>query len=172
MWIRCEGNCLQLLGFWNFFVFFRFFPLKLVYFWTKSRKNTYGCFFHSFCATNLNFGTKNNGRMKSSILKTLIFYVFDHQFQIKPNRQNIFNAVFIELWPCLFTTKLSYTQLFKWGHSKRDSFTTQLVKIFMRLDPMCKMNLAHVELRNRFHFWKAENCLLVLRGARLSPSYW
>ena len=31
-WIRCEGNYLQLLGFWNFFVFFRFFPLKLVYF--------------------------------------------------------------------------------------------------------------------------------------------
>ena len=26
-------------------------------------------------------------------------------------------AVFVELWPCLFTTKLSYTQLFKWGHS-------------------------------------------------------
>ena len=85
-WIRCKGSCLQLLGFWNFFVFFWFFPLKLVYFWTKSRKNTYGCFFHSFCATNLNFGTKNNGRMKSSILKTLIFYVFDLQFQIKPNR--------------------------------------------------------------------------------------
>ena len=26
-------------------------------------------------------------------------------------------AVFIDLWPCLFTTKLSYAQLFKWGHS-------------------------------------------------------
>ena len=57
MWIRCKGNCLQLLGFWIFFVFFRFFPLKLVYFWTKSWKNTYGCFFHSFCATYFNFGT-------------------------------------------------------------------------------------------------------------------
>ena len=22
MWIRCQGNCLQLLGFWKFFVFF------------------------------------------------------------------------------------------------------------------------------------------------------
>ena len=73
MWITCKGNCLQLLDFWNFFVFFRFFPLKLVYFWTKSRKNIYGCFFHSFCATDLKFGTKNNGRMKQSILKTLIF---------------------------------------------------------------------------------------------------
>ena len=28
-----------------------------------------------------------------------------------------FMAIFIDLWPCLFTTKLSYTQLFKWGHS-------------------------------------------------------
>ena len=26
-------------------------------------------------------------------------------------------AVFIDFWPCLFTTKLSYAQLFKWGHS-------------------------------------------------------
>ena len=26
-------------------------------------------------------------------------------------------ALFIDLWPCLFTTKLSYAQLFKWGHS-------------------------------------------------------
>ena len=37
---------------------------QLVYFWTESRKNIYGCFFHLFCATDLNFGTKNNGRMK------------------------------------------------------------------------------------------------------------
>ena len=64
VWIRCKGNFLQLLGFWNFFVFFWFFQLKLVYFWTKSRKNTYDCFFHSFYATYLNFGSTNNGRMK------------------------------------------------------------------------------------------------------------
>ena len=32
-----------------------------------------GVFFHSFCATGLNFGTKNNGRMKQSTLKNLIF---------------------------------------------------------------------------------------------------
>ena len=73
VWIRCGGNCLQLLGFWNFSDFFWFFSLKLVYFWTKSRKNIYECFFHSFCATDLNFDTKNNGRMKESTLKTLIF---------------------------------------------------------------------------------------------------
>ena len=73
MWIRCWGNYLQFLGFWNFFVFFWFFLLKLVYFWTKSKINIYGCFFHSFCATDLNYGTKNNGRMAYSTLKTLIF---------------------------------------------------------------------------------------------------
>ena len=38
MSIICLGNCLQLLGCWNFFVFFQFFPLKLVYFWTNRRK--------------------------------------------------------------------------------------------------------------------------------------
>ena len=30
-------------------------------------------FFHSFCATDFDFGTKNNGRIKQSTLKTLIF---------------------------------------------------------------------------------------------------
>ena len=59
VWIRCQGNCLQLLGFWNFFVFFWFFPSKLVYFRTKSRKKRYGYFFHSICATDFSFGTKN-----------------------------------------------------------------------------------------------------------------
>ena len=56
-----------------FFRFFRFFLLKLVYFWTKSRKNISGCFFHSICATDLNFGAKINGRTKLSTLKTLMF---------------------------------------------------------------------------------------------------
>ena len=67
---------MQLLGFWNFFDFFQFFPSKLVYFWTKSRKKRYGCFFHSVCATDLNFGTKNIERTKLSTLKTLIFANF------------------------------------------------------------------------------------------------
>ena len=67
---------MQLLGFWNFFVFFRFFLSKLVYFWTKSRKKRFGCFFHSICATDLNFGTKNIERTKLSTLKTLIFSNF------------------------------------------------------------------------------------------------
>ena len=58
---------------------------------------------------------------------TLIFNVlyflkmcpnFDVWYQIKPNCWKIFTAIFIDLWPCLFTTKFSYAQLFKWGHSK------------------------------------------------------
>ena len=28
VWIRCLGNCLQLLGFWNFSVFFQFFSAQ------------------------------------------------------------------------------------------------------------------------------------------------
>ena len=55
---------------WYSVVFFWFFPLKLVFFWTKSRKNIYGCYFHSICATDLKFGVKNNVR---TTLKTLIF---------------------------------------------------------------------------------------------------
>ena len=35
--------------------------------------SVYGCFFHSFCASDLNFGTKNNGGMKYSTLKSVIF---------------------------------------------------------------------------------------------------
>ena len=76
VWIRCQGNCLQLLGFRNFFVFFWFFPSKLVYFWTKSRKKRYGCFFHSICATDFSFGTKYIERTKLSTLKMLIFAYF------------------------------------------------------------------------------------------------
>ena len=43
--IRCQGNWLQLLGFWNFFVCFQFFPLKLIYSWTKSKKKYIWVFF-------------------------------------------------------------------------------------------------------------------------------
>ena len=53
-----------------------------------------------------NFGTKNIGRMKLSTLKTLIFANFDLRVPIHLNPENTFMAVFIDLWPCLFTTKL------------------------------------------------------------------
>ena len=99
MWVRCWGNYLQLLGFWIFFVFFRFFPLKLVYFWTKSKKNIYGCFFHSFCATDLNFGTKNNGGMKYSTLKTVIFASYSDSPLVQFSKFKIF------LWVCWFLCK-------------------------------------------------------------------
>ena len=90
--------------FLKFFVFFWFFPLKLVYFWTKNRKNIYGCFFHSFCATDLNFDTKNNGRLKLSTLKTLIFTNFDLRFRIEPNLENIH-------WQFSYTLGLAYSPL-------------------------------------------------------------
>ena len=90
---------MQLLRFWNFFVFFRFFPLKLVYFWTKNRKNIYECFFHSFCATDLNFGTKNNGRMKYSTLKTVIFASYWGSLLVQFSKFNNF------LWVCWFLFK-------------------------------------------------------------------
>ena len=117
-WIRCKGSCLQLLGFWNFFVFFQFFPLKLVYFWTKRRKNIYGGFFHSILATIFNYGIKNNGRTKESTLKTQNFAVFDLRFYGKV--KNIFMDVFIVLWSCLFTTKLKSVIRHNLGHSKQD----------------------------------------------------
>ena len=66
--------------FLEFFRFFRFFSLKLVYFWTKSRKNIYRCFFHSICATELKFGTQNNVRVRQSILKILIFATENHKW--------------------------------------------------------------------------------------------
>ena len=57
----------------RFLEFFCLFPVKLVYFWTESRKGIYECFFYSFCATDINFGIGNNGSMKLSTLKTPIF---------------------------------------------------------------------------------------------------
>ena len=50
--------------FW-FFCFFIFFRFNLFIFRPKvERICAYGCFFHSFWATDLNFGTPNSGRMK------------------------------------------------------------------------------------------------------------
>ena len=35
-------------------------------------------------------------------------------------------AIFIDIWPCLFTTKLSYAQLCKWGNSKMSWYNIAL----------------------------------------------
>ena len=99
MWNRCKGNGLQLIGFWNFFIFFRFFPLKLVYFLTKSKKNIYGYFFHSFCATDLHFGTKNIGGMKYSTLTTVIFASYWGSPLVQFSKFKNF------LWACWFLCK-------------------------------------------------------------------
>ena len=122
MWIRCQGNCLQLLGFWNFFVFFRFFPLKLVYFWTKSRKNIYGCFFHSFCATDLKFGNKNIGSMKLSILKTLIFFFF---LDSVPSQFYRYQKTILQ--HLIFLQKRSLCQLYRLKRHNRNLVTVGLV---------------------------------------------
>ena len=47
--------------------------------------------------------------------KLCYFWPSNHR---KLNPRNIFIVPFIELLPCLFTTKLCYAQLFKWGHSR------------------------------------------------------
>ena len=94
-WTKWDG--LDITRFFLFF--FWFFPLKLVYFWTKSRKNIYGCFFHSFGDTELNFGTKNNGSMKLSTLKTLIF----SRYWGSPLVQ--FSKFYNFLWACWFLCK-------------------------------------------------------------------
>ena len=121
MWIRCQGNCLQLLGFWNFFVFFRFFPLKLVYFWTKSRKNIYGCFFHSFCATDLKFGTKNIRSMKLSILKTLIFASY---WDSVPSQCYRYQKTILQR--LIFLQKRSLCQLYRLKRHNRNLVTASL----------------------------------------------
>ena len=50
-------------------------------------------------------------------LKVLILLCLT--FNTKSNQipRTFFISVFKDLWPCLLTTKFSYAQLFKWGHS-------------------------------------------------------
>ena len=43
---------------------------------------------------------------------------FDIFQQVELKAKNFFTGIFIDLWPCLFSTKLS-AKLFKWGHFKR-----------------------------------------------------
>ena len=59
----------------------------------------YGCFFHSFCATDLNFGTKNNGGMKYSTLKTVIFASYWGSPLVQFSKFKNF------LWVCWFLCK-------------------------------------------------------------------
>ena len=58
-----------------------------------------------FCATDFKFVTKNNGKLKLSILKTLIFPNFDLRYQIEPNPGNIFMVIFIYLCTALVARK-------------------------------------------------------------------
>ena len=73
--------------------------MKERHFWAKNRKNIYGRFFHSFCATDLNFGIKNDRRMKYSTLKTLIFASYWGSPLVKFSKFKNF------LWVCWFLCK-------------------------------------------------------------------
>ena len=60
-------------------------------------------------------------------------------------------AIFIELWPCLFTTKLSYVQLFKWGHSTTTQVPTlqwlySKYKIWYKGTKTCNKRIFHLFL--------------------------
>ena len=80
----------------RFLEFFRFFP-------TFSAQAclflNWKCFFHSFCATDLNFGTKNNGGMKYSTLKTVIFASYWGSPLVQFSKLKNF------LWACWFLCK-------------------------------------------------------------------
>ena len=84
----------------NFFIFFWFFPLKLVYFWTKSKNIYIWVFFPLICATDFNFGTKNNGRRKYSTLKTVIFASYWGTPLVQFSKFKNF------LWACWFLCKI------------------------------------------------------------------
>ena len=58
-----------------------------------------GVFFHSFCATDLNFGIKNFGGMKYSSLKTVIFASYWGSPLVQFSKFKIF------LWVCWFLCK-------------------------------------------------------------------
>ena len=59
----------------------------------------HGCFFHSLCPTDLNFGTKNNGGMKYSTLKTVIFASYCGSPLVQFSKFKKF------LWVCWFSCK-------------------------------------------------------------------
>ena len=62
-------------------------------------------------------------------------------------------AVFIDLWPCLFTTKLSYAQLFKWGHSKNYlnplCLTSQIAKARKGALELLHLHIGLVQAHNK-----------------------
>ena len=103
VWIRCWDNCLQLLGFWNFFVFFWFFPLKLVYFWTKSRNSI---LLHSGLNPAWHFwlSTRFSCCLKMKSVENILGYIREQFYRFsrgcKP-REN--------LWNC----SRKYTKMFK-----------------------------------------------------------
>ena len=86
----CQGNCQQLLGFWIFFVFFLYFPLKIY---------MYGYFSHSFCMMRINLRHSNTYIQGYKMIGYFIsthekFLTIDHFFRI------FFHIFQSELPPC------------------------------------------------------------------------
>ena len=54
-------------------------------------------------------------KSKDKYFNVLYFVKMGLNFDVRIKH---FYGHFHNLWPCLFTIKISYTQLFKWGHSK------------------------------------------------------
>ena len=59
------------------------------------------CSFHSFCGTDLNFGTKNNERMKESTLKSVCFFAFRPSLVLLVNMANSECSVQLSSVPCI-----------------------------------------------------------------------
>ena len=69
-------------------------------------------------------------------------------------------AVFIDLWPCLITTKLSFAQLFKWGHSKHTNghqITTEWGMYYQNLLVFARWNLFQW-LQVKHHYVQRKIC--------------
>ena len=57
---------------------------------------------------------------KVMAIETALFYYSGDMYSwssLISERRGFAFLIFIDLWSCLLTTKLSYAQLFKWGHS-------------------------------------------------------
>ena len=55
---------------------------------------------------------------------------FWHSIPNQAKSLEYFYSVFVDLCPCLYTTKLSYTQLFKWGHPSLYGFVPWRLVLF------------------------------------------
>ena len=92
-------------------------------------------------------------------------------------------AVFIDLWPCLLTTKLSYAQLFKWGHSSHNVSLVFFVQSCAVLEHIFFILITGILISCmppvhfcRWSLWYglflADRCKLLQRGVNKSEFNW